>query len=640
LQILAEHSYSDAASIPIESLGGLPAALLDLIEHQSRKRDIRTARRRLEAALILRNLVLQGDQACIDAVKPCANTIFRVLVEYLGNPDESLTELTLYLLDIAEVYAPEYTIESQSTLTPHLSHHKQIYPALAQAGQSNDRAVVIGAYTLLGALAVNEKNARIFLDADTADSSLLANRAIQLLPLNDMDLLLPLLEYLYQHTLHLSHASLLIQRSDIHGLFGLLASRIREGGTLETIEYESRRQSSRGKVLREVYMRTYPSLAILAAQDRRKSNNAADATLPEAILNTLLHLPEPERLQQWLKAAFEPHPSGEVTQVALWKAYQSQFEPYDAAMKAGQIPPMANASDVIRGSTEAFPEARPAAIDDPTSPNGKRFIIAGIRIRVRIDDAILTAFKDKWRCRWQGCGDTTQYESATYLYSHLQDAHISPLPEGQPTYTCEYVDCQQKELSKRALMFHLRTHIPPSKPYSQIGPSAAVRAADAFDHAMAISPHSSVRNEVADNGFAVGVGFVASLVLRNMSRAVASAASQYRDQIDEQAGDRERDAKRRHYTSTAAGYAEQQDERMLGFLSGKLVENEGTGQVAEQHKEHALSKEQLLNAVGALLSVEKDVILLAASDRPLATYLMETLECSESAKHFVNGLNR
>jgi chromatin structure-remodeling complex subunit RSC9 len=74
-----------------------------------------------------------------------------------------------------------------------------------------------------------------------------------------------------------------------------------------------------------------------------------------------------------MRLAFEAYPDGEVTQVALWTAYRTEFEPHSISS------PMLAAADVIKMSTEAFPAALPMVTDGPD----KRFIIKGIRIRDR-----------------------------------------------------------------------------------------------------------------------------------------------------------------------------------------------------------------------------------------------------------------
>lgn len=75
-----------------------------------------------------------------------------------------------------------------------------------------------------------------------------------------------------------------------------------------------------------------------------------------------------------MRYCFEDHPDGEITQVALWTAYRAEFELLSQT-ETGLLP----AADVIKMSTEAFPQAMPMVIEVPE----KKFIIKGIRVRDR-----------------------------------------------------------------------------------------------------------------------------------------------------------------------------------------------------------------------------------------------------------------
>jgi chromatin structure-remodeling complex subunit RSC9 len=76
-----------------------------------------------------------------------------------------------------------------------------------------------------------------------------------------------------------------------------------------------------------------------------------------------------------MQHVFEQSPDAEVTQVALWTAYRTEFEPYDSKPH-----PMLAAADVIKYTTEAFPQALPMVI----SGEERRFIIKNMKIRERI----------------------------------------------------------------------------------------------------------------------------------------------------------------------------------------------------------------------------------------------------------------
>lgn len=75
-----------------------------------------------------------------------------------------------------------------------------------------------------------------------------------------------------------------------------------------------------------------------------------------------------------MRYAFEANPDGEITQVALWTAYRTEFEALSQTDNA-----LLPAADVIKMSTEAFPQALPMVMEGTE----RKFIIKGIRVRDR-----------------------------------------------------------------------------------------------------------------------------------------------------------------------------------------------------------------------------------------------------------------
>ena len=683
LELLVQYSHSaDAASIPFESLPGLPFALLDLVK-TSLAKDNETYRRRLEAALVLRNLAFEGSQQCLDTIRPCTFQIFEILYECLR--EEGQAELTLYLLGLAEIFASSFTLlpslaVNRVTLDSPACQ-REIYPLLAELAQSNDRALVIGAYTLLGALALNEQNMPVFASRPQSpamsvhmlsktsppdSTTRLVQRAILLLHLNDSDLLLPIFEFMYQHTLIPANGALLLLRKDLRDLFRLFTSRIKQEATEETIEYEilNRTEATdstsklRGMALRAALLSTYPNLAAQAQTDRNQTSEPTDARLDETEVQRILYLPEPQRVKEWMHAVFESSTSGEITQVALWKAYQKQFDGFDTQMKSGQVPAMLSASDVIKTSSDAFAEAQPRVVEDPNQPQTKRFIISGIRIKYRPVpvEAISEAFNDAWRCKWRDCPNSATCSNAEQLYEHLISSHISTISNDAPS-TCSYGACRHSVRSLRDLTYHLRTHILPSAPSNALGPTSQVHAADALDRNNSSFQEKTMKAQLVDGGYAAGIGFVASLVMRNCARAVATSTIRYRQKnqatqsndenmqglssggdVSEEPSSRLRYVQKRHEGPSDDDDPERA--RMAGFLSGTLAHQHSDipSSSATLVKEVDLDRRHLEKALIALLDVEKEIIALAAFNESLATYLMETLECIEMAKRAVEAI--
>lgn len=302
LELLVQSSYVDAANIPLETLPGLPAALLDIVASSNAK-DPETTRRRLEAALTLRNLVLTGGPRCIEQIKGVQELLFETLHKVAAET-EPLAELLLYLLDIAEVYASTTGLTSGLHAAGKTVRAPiELYTSLAKLAQSNDRALVIGAYTLIGALAMCEQNEKVFtLSADSSEvmqaTLALLQRAVQLIGVNDASLILPVSEFLYQHTAISINAAMMLVRLDLRDTLKLLASRIPEGSREEVWEMEvSGADARRGAKVRDNLRATYPILGV-EEQEAQGGFRPAPRLTPEQ-LHAIIQMPEPTRTIEW-----------------------------------------------------------------------------------------------------------------------------------------------------------------------------------------------------------------------------------------------------------------------------------------------------------------------------------------------------
>lgn len=662
LETLVQYSYTDAPLIPLEALPGLPAALLDVVR-PTNLTDGETTRRRLEAALVLRNLIVEGGERAVAGMRSVASQILQVLVLVLEDKQE-LSELRLYMLETAEPFAPRYKLQlpSSSNPTEERTPEQKLYPLLAKVAQSNDRALLIATYTLLGGLAMNDHNEAVFASVNNRSLSTpststtpfnwcpttsLLQRAIQLLPLGDFDLLLPILEFLYQNTLIPSNGSIVVARPDLRDILRIVTNRISEGGREETIEYEILTQpglqNARGRAVRDSLIATYPSLA--PSSQERVAQPPPEAKLEGPGLERVLRMPEPQRVKEWMQTVLEAHPGGEITQVNLWKAYQKQFEPFDEQMKNGLVPPMLTASDVIKSSSEAFPHAQPKVIEDEA---GKRFVISGIRIRPNEPplDPAEQRLRDRWRCQWAGCADATQHERGEGLYLHLQQAHVQ---RDSPSQACQFGPCSHQSTSLQDLLLHLRVHILPSGPTIPSAPNKMVYAADDLDRANTYFEEKTIRSQTVLNEYAAGIGFVATLVLRNCARAVASAAQRYKKSVgnsmpraDVHMSDANGESRGNGASHHGEDYEEEDDferRRVFGFLSGKGVQQvDEDAMQNDGARELSLTRVQMESAVSAVVPLESDVLALAASSRELGAYLIETLECIVTAKKTVEGI--
>lgn len=370
-----------------------------------------------------------------------------------------------------------------------------------------------------------------------------------------------------------------------------------------------------------------------------------------------------------MKTVFEADPNGEITQVSLWRAYQKQFESYDALMKSGSIPTMLTASDVIKGTQEAFDTASPKQVEEDGQ---RRFIISGIKIKPPQPIMMTPAERERdlWRCKWNGCQfarpEAEPFENASQLYEHLENAHLEENPatlssssSSSTRQICRFEQCNLSFDTRRQLHFHLRTHIPTRTPLSPSAPPTLAHAADAFDRMKTFFTEQRQIPQTVQGEYAAGIGFVASLVVRNCARATVAAAQRYRRSTGLVAvsGSANSNNEGMHLDggnnstrgSKNAALDNEEDDihrrKMFGFLTGSTTddttsedkdqfESGNNGSEALPH----LTADQVKNAVSALCSVEQEIIAVNAANKALTSYLMETLVCIEDAKKAVDGV--
>ncbi|CAI8510822.1 unnamed protein product [Pichia kudriavzevii] len=93
----------------------------------------------------------------------------------------------------------------------------------------------------------------------------------------------------------------------------------------------------------------------------------------DEIFRDLNSLKEPQRATAWLRCCFKPNKYSNITQIELWRAYESQFE------KKNLLP----AVEFIKNVQFAFPQSKAKVIQLPND-GGRKFIIDGIEPRLQV----------------------------------------------------------------------------------------------------------------------------------------------------------------------------------------------------------------------------------------------------------------
>lgn len=158
--------------------------------------------------------------------------------------------------------------------------------------------------------------------------------------------------------------------------------------------------------------------------------------VPPELLAELMELSEPERSSKWLRCCFVEDPDCEITQIALWQAYQTRFvNPQQP--NSGVLP----AAEFIKNVSTTFTNAQAQVVPIPGSVAGSggpttRFIIKGIR---PLETALTF---DKWPylyCKWitGGSSQSLQYCDRAFskpedLRSHVFEGHMKLQPSDRP----------------------------------------------------------------------------------------------------------------------------------------------------------------------------------------------------------------
>ncbi|KAI5953417.1 RSC9 [Candida jiufengensis] len=122
---------------------------------------------------------------------------------------------------------------------------------------------------------------------------------------------------------------------------------------------------------------------------RRTKQSGAPLTAPELgedLYKILLTFPEPARASTWLHCCYAPSTTEEVevTQISIWKAYETQFqEVWKSENPSTLLHPLLPAVEFIKNVTKAFPraEAKVLSVSNEEQEPKKKFIIKGIKPR-------------------------------------------------------------------------------------------------------------------------------------------------------------------------------------------------------------------------------------------------------------------
>jgi chromatin structure-remodeling complex subunit RSC9 len=253
-----------------------------------------------------------------------------------------------------------------------------------------------------------------------------------------------------------------------------------------------------------------------------------------------------------LRTCFEEDPRGEITQLALWSAYN------DAFAKAKLTRPLMQAKDFITNVSNTFTSAQARVVPNEQDPSRPKYTIGGVRPRaVPVDQRGRPYTRCLWRTTAPSTNGTTlnglahapakhtecdlSVAKPEELWDHVLTAHFSvpkdpttgkfSLPENfaeqnpGKTWNCHWGGCKHfghgGSQDVRQVFKHVQTHLPDTTllaPIHRQHNLSVEAVATHPSHASSLSGKGFLNTAVDERADAAGLPLASVLVLRNLAR--------------------------------------------------------------------------------------------------------------------------
>jgi chromatin structure-remodeling complex subunit RSC9 len=219
-----------------------------------------------------------------------------------------------------------------------------------------------------------------------------------------------------------------------------------------------------------------------------------------------------------MRCCFEEDPEADITQIALWQAYQARFNEYTARGF-----PLLPAAEFIKNVSVAFQNA--SAMVLPT-PQGQKFIIKGIRAR---ETPMSVNGRVHLACKWFNTPGnavsrcTAQLPSPQDLWAHVLNVHLTPPPPdasgtSRPLW-CNWAGCprfgSEGERERLKVVAHVRTHMPDARKRPMLSKEEQEMMEDPDARVIIKRCQTAIEHET---GHACGIPMTSVLVLRNIRK--------------------------------------------------------------------------------------------------------------------------
>ncbi len=386
----------------------------------------------LEAGLTIRNLSLLEDNAVYLSDMPQLRDFLSIALNLPSSP--AITELKHYALDISEQVTKYWQIGESDPLYRSL---------LNQVNNGQDRGAILTALRAVSRISMNLDDTNLLKGVPVS----VLKRICEWTLLDDEDFVSTCLDFLYQFTAVPENVGFLLSNSDELSLPSFL------GQLTRLLQYQAQTE----------YLKSKATDSIVAASATEIPN------VPQDLMDQFLKYEEPDRSNHWLKAVFEEDAESDITQIALWQAYQARFSDYTSP--ATQLLP---AAEFIKNVSTIFAGANAQVVNGVNH----KFIIKGIRPRHAPMDPKGRVYN---RCLWKSSGSKSCGEfflKPKHMFDHLVYDHLgidrradgtwnfeSATRASQRPDDCYWSSCRHftnggKVPSPYQLGMHVKTHLP------------------------------------------------------------------------------------------------------------------------------------------------------------------------------------
>ena len=519
--------YEDAINV-LDGISGTPDILqriqslqrVDISDEMESEEFGRKLTKILEAGLTIRNLSLLEDNAVYLSEMPQLRDFLSIALNLPSSP--VITELKHYALDISEQVTKYWRMEQSDPLYRSL---------LNEVNNGHDRGAILTALRASSRISMNLDDTNLLKGVSVS----VIKRICEWTLLDDEDFVSACLDFLYQFTAVPENVGSLLSNSNELSLPSFL------GQLTRLLQYNAQTETKRIEATE----------AILAASATEIPN------VPQDLIDQFLKYEEPERSNHWLKAVFEEDAESDITQIALWQAYQARFTDYTSP--STQLLP---AAEFIKNVSTIFAGANAQVV----SGVNHKFIIKGIRPRHAPMDPKGRVYN---RCLWKVPGSRSCVEfflKPKHMFDHLVYDHLgidrradgtwdveSTTRASQRPNDCYWSSCRHfangsKVPSPYQLGMHIKTHLPdvsnkatlrqknnrtpanqtalPAKKTNDYAVSTGTVNIDPAQGREATYKYETFQNTAVDElGNAAGLPLTSVLVLRNLARNIPKAAA-------------------------------------------------------------------------------------------------------------------